>query len=276
MITQIEIGSMLTRLAVGAGRPCLFLPFVGEFGHEVMTHIRLVHFHQASEKVVCCRPGHEVLYPSATSFVIDWQDPVNDLHRIATMRHKAIAWPVIIDQYPNHQVIAAGGLTREQELYCIEPAVRIPFRPRVRNLKVDVVLGVRQRQFAPIRNWTHWKAVANGLRDAGLTFAVMGNRATSFDLDGQSLHTGDYDTDLAIELLKSCKLYVGTDSGGSHLASTIGASMLVFRETASGSRDLTPRMREVNGRCITALSNAWDRPATIIDKMLKMVDRGRL
>src|SRR5437763_14726795 len=57
-----HVAELLAKLDDGAGKACVFLPFVGEFGHLIMSHIRLVHFHKASRKIVCCRPGEEVLF----------------------------------------------------------------------------------------------------------------------------------------------------------------------------------------------------------------------
>lgn len=265
----------MARLDDGAGEPCLFLPFVGEFGHLVMTHIRLVHWHKAAHKAVACRDHERVLFPSANEFVTDWIDPVPDAKRIASHRSERLVWPHITARYPNHKVIEAGNLTPTQELIAIHPTERIPFRPRLRGLHVDVVLGVRQRAFEAVRNWRHWTLVADALKIHGYTFAVMGHLDTSCHLVGESFHTGDMDTDAAVEALTSCHLYVGNDSGGSHLASTVGAPMLIFRETASGSRDLTPRMDKVNtGRVEVLPPTAWNQPQQVIETILERLGNG--
>jgi hypothetical protein len=256
---------LLDRLTHGKDKPCLFLPFVGEFGHEIMSHIRLVHFHHAKEKVVCCRPGHEVLYPSATSFVTDWEDPIPDFRKVGTLRNRVLRWPELRVRYPDHYAVKAGMLAPEQEVMIIEPGQRIPFQPKKRGLTADVVLGVRNRAFCPERNWKHWQQLADAITAAGLTFAVIGRKDTSCELTGQTHHSGDYDTDAAIELLQNCKLYVGTDSGTSHLAAEVGAKMLLFRETAGRSRDLTVRMAEVNPDRVEQMDGAggWEDPVAV-------------
>ncbi len=45
----------------------LFLPFVGEFGHEVMAHVPFVHRARVKHKIVCCRPGNEACIPAPAS-----------------------------------------------------------------------------------------------------------------------------------------------------------------------------------------------------------------
>lgn len=263
-----HIAQLLARLDDGADRPCLFLPFVGEFGHLCMTHIRLVHWHKARIKVVCCRPGEEVLYPSATSVVTDWRDPIPDAERVATIRDARPEWPDIVARYPDHHPVRAGNLDPRQELYAINGSERVPFDPRRRDLRADVVFGVRFRAFSPERNWMYWQRVADAVSDAGFTFAVIGHRATSYDLRGQYCHTGDLDTDAAVELLQTCRLYVGTDSGNSHLAAAVGAPMMIFRETAGGSRDLTPRMEQANPGRVEVIREGWDRPDAVISAVL--------
>ena len=48
------------------------------------------------------------------------------------------------------------------------------------------------------------------------------------------------DLNAAVELLQNCKLYIGTDSGVSHLAALAGARSLIFRDSNSGSTGLHP------------------------------------
>jgi FkbM family methyltransferase len=262
-----EAADLERRLTEGAGRPCVFMPFLGEFGHEVMTHTRIVHYHQASEKIVCCRPGHQVLYPSATGFCTDWTDPLPDVLRVGTLRSMPFVWQQLPNRFPGYQAIHPRGMTLAQELHVIRPGERLPFRPKRRGLKADLVFGVRRRDFAAYRNWPHWPAVAAAARAHGWTFAVMGARETSFGLEGQVCHTGDLDTDAAIELLQGCRLYVGTDSGGSHLAAAVGAPMLVFRERGTADRDLTWRMECINPGRVDVPIGGWEDPQVIIDRI---------
>lgn len=268
------IAQLLSRLDVGAGKTVLFLPFIGEFGHLVMTHLRIVHFNQAAQKIVCCRPGEQVLFPSADLFFTDWQDPIADKDRIATMRGREFHWPEICRHFPKAVPLLAGNLTPSQELHCIRQGHKIEFRPRLRGLYPDVVLGVRRRDFTPERNWPHWQQVAHALTANGYTFAVAGHRQTSFDLDGQRYHTGDYDTDAAVESIQNCRLYVGTDTGVSHLAAAVGAPMLVLRTDAGNSRDITPQMEQRNPGRVDVLQKSWDRPAEVIAAMLDTLASG--
>ena len=257
------------RLNPGAGEKCLFLPFVGEFGHLVMSHIRIVHWHKAAYKIVCCRPGEEVLFPSADEFVTDWVDPIPDMTKIGTMRKRNLDWEGLIQRFPGARPIYAGNLSPSQELIAIHPDKAVPLKSKPLGYHADVCLGVRSRMFCPERNWPHWQQLANAIIAAGYTVAVVGRRDTAPDLVGQSYHT-DGDTNSAIELLRNCQLYIGQDSGNSHLAATVGALMLIFREEDGGSRNLVPRMKEVNSD-IVYLPDAWGTPEKVIAETLSLL-----
>ena len=272
-----EIASFLAKLTENDGEKALFLPFLGEFGHLIMTHIRVVHWSKTARKVVCCQPGEEVLYPSAAEFCTDWHHPVPDAYRVGTLRDRMTCFDFseLIEQFPGHVPVVAGGLTMTQELYAINPGQHIPFRPRPRGLRASVCLGVRVREFCPERNWQHWPALAGALTATGIDFATIGARPTTLDLPEQKFHTGDYDTDATIEALQNCQLYVGTDTGISHLAATVGCPMLIFRETRGGSRDCVGRMEEVNPGNVTRLGpGAWNNPQIILQTAIQiLVDR---
>ena len=273
------VAAVYARLNVAAGSPCLFLPHFGEFGHLVMTHLRIVHWHKASRKVVCCRPGQEVLFPSADSFITDYVDPVQDHCKVGSGRSGLRGIASYIDlrrRFPELQNLApirAGGLTPEEELVAINPAKRIPFKPIRRGFDVDVVIGTRKRDFCPEKNWPHWQAIADAMTSNGYSFAVIGARTTSIDLQGQVLHSGDYDTDAAIELLENCRLFIGSDTGSAHLAATVGAEMIVFREELHGHRDLTLRMAKVNRGRVHTVPGGWHCPALVIERAIGLLNR---
>jgi hypothetical protein len=233
-----------------------------------MTGIRIVHWTNASEKIVCCRQGEQVLYPSATRFDLEWDDPVKDLVRIGTRCNFNLDWKHIEASYPTHTPIESGNLSPAQELIAIRPKERIPFKPHIRGLKADIVLGVRQRAFAPEKNWSHWHELGRALRAEGLTYAVIGDRSTSFDIEGMQCHSADYDTDAAIELLQQCKCYLGTDSGGSHIAASVGADMVVFGYHNQQHRDLFPRMNEVNEGRVYEVADGWNSPKLVAKEVI--------
>lgn len=271
---KLEAG-MLARLDIGAGETALFMPFLGEVGWLVMWHMRLVNFSRASRKIVCCRRGQECLFPSASEFFYDWQDPLKDAERAGTDR-VVRQWPEIAAKFPGAVPVLAGGLSMDEELIPLRPGERIPVTPAVRRgLRVDVCIGTRRRKFLPAKNWQHWPRVAEALRGAGLTFAVIGSRESSYALDGMagmSDEMGGWDA--AVELLSNCRLFIGTDSGGAHLASVVGKCPLVVQQVpdpCSGTtRCFIGRMRQTTTHGVEWLGpGEWDSPDTMIERALE-------
>lgn len=251
------------RLQNGAGKPCLFMPFVGEFGHQIMYHIRLVQFHQASEKIVCCRRGFEVLYPSATAFDYDWEDPIDDAVRAGTDRQLR-DWPEIERRYPGYRPVQGGNTMLSQETLVLNPGGEIPLKPKTRGLKVDVCIGTRKRGMAVEKNWEHWAAVGRALQAAGLSVAVIGTREMSYPIEGAEL-SGDYgDVDAAVELLQNCKLFIGPDSGSAHLATLAPAPHVMVLPHPYSTRYL-PRMAAVHPSVSFFPDACWTHPDKAVE-----------
>lgn len=269
--TPKYVTEMLQRLNEGKDGPVVFLPFIGEFGNLIWTHIRIVHWHKSKEKIVCCKPGQEALFPSAYAFFTNWQDSTPDTMLIGSGGGIPQNWNSIEDRFKGYRCLTSGRLLPRQEVYLINRKERIKFSPKISGIYADVVIGIRKRQWGSHKNWNHWQIVADGLSKKGISFAVIGDKATSFNLNGQICHT-DGNCDLAIELLKSCKLYVGTDTGSSHLAATVGTKMLVFRELHPDDQDRLPMMDELNNGNVERLYDVWNNPEKITKIIVEKIN----
>jgi len=267
-----EIAALYDRLEIGKDATALFLPFVGEYGHLIMSHLRIVHFNKAKRKIVCCQPGQQCLFPAASAFITDWTNPIADAQRIGSAGSftTALKWPELTARHPHAAIVPAGNLQPEAEVWILNQGEIIPFAVPKPAQRVDVLLGVRQRGFAPERNWQHWQRLADQITAAGYTFGVMGLRDTAPDLHGQTLHTNG-NCALAIGLMQAGSLYVGQDSGGSHLAAEAQAKMILFR-CNDGSRNLIDRMRQVNRQPVEFAANGWDEPAALWQTIHRHLD----
>jgi hypothetical protein len=256
------------------GKKILIKPFLGEFGHEILYSVRRSYLTKCRHQIICCRKGNEVLYPKADVHFTEWIDPIPDSQRIGVDR-AVRPWPDICQRFPDHIPLEAGNLTMSQELITLCPEEKIVFKPQLRGLKADVILGIRHRQFCSQKNFpqAHWQLIADSIHAKGLTFAVAGAAATSLHLKGELFHTGDIEqpTDAAIEAIQNCRLFVSTDTGVAHLAATIGAKMVVWREEASQQRNFIPRMEQINKGNVTELVNVWQDPHKIIAAILESV-----
>jgi hypothetical protein len=265
----------LGRLDSAQGKTALFLPFLGEVGWLVMWHMRLVEFSTAARKIVCCHRGQECLFPSAAEFFYDWTNPIPDSLRAGTDRVER-RWPRICDEFPHATPILAGGLSMEEELITVHIDRKIPITPRTRRgLKVDVCIGTRKREFLPAKNYPHWPRIAEALRAAGLTYAVIGSRESSYDLPGMTCMSADFgDWDAAVELLQNCRLFIGTDSGGAHLASIANGCPMIVQQVpdphSGTTRCFIPRMVQTSSHQVVHLPpETWDQPEVMIDRTLE-------
>jgi hypothetical protein len=280
-IKEHDKAVMDAKLELGVGGKAVFLPFQGEAGWWLMHAIRLVHFSQAIHKTVCCKRGQECLFPSADAFDYDWADVVPDELRAGTNRRhsvSAIQWPEIVARYPDSVPVGTGEISHTQELFPYHLESRIPIRPlKVRGLKVDVCVGVRNRAFLPEKNYPHWPYIASRLREKGLTFAVIGNRQTSVPLEGQTCISGDYgDWDSAVELLQNCKVFIGTDSGGAHLSSVANGCPMIVQEVpntaACTTRNFISRMAATTNYPVTHLpADRWNDPDAFLSEVAKLI-----
>jgi hypothetical protein len=207
----------------------LFLPWRNEFGTLMMHHVRRIHGHTAKSKIVCCRKGEEVLFPSANEFYYDWEE-VPDVARGRQLTQSSA----------NHRYLVRLASRLERQFphatphlpdLC-RPTRESDFTPKprwIRGLKTDIVIGARLRQHVPERNFHHWQAVVDGLIAEGLSVSVVGREEVTVPISGLQIRSWDYDDlDAAIELLQNCRLFLGTDSGVTHMAVLAGVPILVF------------------------------------------------
>jgi hypothetical protein len=247
----------------------VFLPWIGEFGVMLLRWVRYVHWYEATEKIVCCRRGFEVFFPSATAFLYDWPDLLEDRDRVGDGdTHNASApllaygeelkklYPRHIHVLPHHDRGKQCGL----KAFSLVPAV-------VRGLSTDVVLGVRSRQYKPARNWSYWECLAKSLSSDGYSIGLVGQKGTSQDLVSATVRAWDWgdDPSASIELLSNCRLYIGTDSGASHLAAFCSAPSLVFQYDGDGVGHHVDKMQAINLSYFQFLHNVWDHPDVVAE-----------
>jgi len=260
-------------------RRAVVLPMYGEFGWLIMTHVRFAHSLAAVEKIICCDRTETCLFPSATDYFCDWENPIDDNDRCghSGYRHGDRCGPYDVgligrlsELYPSHVILRP---THYDCTWHLSDAVK--FQPAVRRQlpPVDVVLGVRKRSFVGDKNWTHWDLLVRVLRRCGFTIGLVGAHASSFaDLpaDVRAWDHQDGDTAGSIDLLQHCRLYVGSDAGISHLAALVDAPMLVFRRELPGNPDWRGVMERSNKRFFRKLDGAaWFRPDEVVGSVLR-------
>lgn len=212
------------------------LPFYGEFGWLILHYVRYVDAHPGAEKIVCCRKGDECLYPSATGFYYEWENPYHDIQRSGDTGYTDSAMGEAMDRRIREQIKDqySGFTVVRPEYDCywhtsdlVKPKLAIEHELP----SVDVAIAVRKRAFVPEANFNEWPEVIRILRGVGLTVGLLGRADTSFtDLEADAAaweHPGK-ETAGTLDLLNHSTLYLGTDTGVSHLAAMLDRPMIVW------------------------------------------------
>lgn len=274
----------------------VFLPFYGEFGWFLNSFIRFVHYYKAKEKVVCCHPGEEIYFPSANSFFYNWKDIFADSEKCGFRN----TWPIdpaykptkeekVLEQdlralYPNHQIVRFE-FAIPPELVQYFP---IPIRPvKKYGISSDIVICARNRQTMGqfgdkgIRNYQRWDEIVSPLNKAGYTISIVGKEHSSYNFHEACIRSWEFEDNAAaiIELLSSSKLYIGTDTGPTHLAALLRTPMILFRNM---SEKLSPNMllRSVlpvcyeNGVYAEIVEEGWDNPKEVVKKAMDYLEKG--
>jgi hypothetical protein len=266
--------ALIRRMRQPTGEDTLFLPWLGEYGSFVLYWIRYVHFHGAARKTVCCARGDEVYFPSASGFVYDWTDPIPDARKVGTgcrgiaAEAQAELRRYLGAAYAGYRLESAGPMPLPASFaeltFPLTPALR-------RGLAVDVVLGCRRREFAPQRNWPHWTPLVERLKAEGLRVGVIGRQD---DLPCADIRSWDYgDASAVVELLQECALYIGTDTGTSHLAAFCSTPAIIFRDP--GPWPQVQHMAQSTRQYFQFLLRRWKHPDEVATAALAYLSRTR-
>jgi hypothetical protein len=114
------------------------------------------------------------------------------------------------------------------------PPETLPFESHGSSAKTQFPALERGRR-VPRRNFPRWSEVVAGLKKYGLTIGQAGLAETSVGLPVDSRAWDFENARLAsLGLLKNCRLFLGTDSGLTHLAAAMGKPIIAFRRPDGG------------------------------------------
>ena len=265
----MEFDSEEARCAGPTPRYAIIPPYHGEFGCMLLCHIRFVHELRAESKIVCCRRGEELLFPSASAFEYGWKEAGPDSSRgghgsKGQAPHRPGYEPVD-PIYPN--------LTPWKNFKPIAPH-RLP--------AVDIALGPRQRANPleaqgdePSRNWPHWEWLVSELRERGLSIGLVGNPESTQQIqaDARAWDHPDGCTAGSIDILSHCRVYVGTDTGPTHLAAFCNTPTVGFRLAGSGP-DCMVYAQSMNRSPFKRLpKGAWNEPQAVLHAIIEFLRR---
>ncbi len=260
------------------GEPVVILPYYGEFGHFVNSYIRQVEYIGATHKIVCCHPGDEIYFPSANGFYSEWIEKYSANERVGYRN----CWPPsaayvpdadeeelverLVRRFPGHRI-----------LYLAEPlddpqVVDMPIRIAGGSVpipRLDIAVCCRRRKWDEYRNFEQWDDVLAPLAAAGFAIGVVGEKETSCDFEFLRFRSWEYSPNslAVVDAISTARLYIGTDTGPSHLAAIVAQALLLFRnETCPNKnylRDLVSVVAGKRGIPVTYLEDGWTDPAQI-------------
>ena len=251
-----------------------YLPCRGELGWMLISFVKRFHSDDSPNKIICCKPGHECLFPTATHFFYDWQD-IPDIQKAGVIKMN--------DEEDIKLKINQKFLDEEIEFYSPSEIswdnkhdfAQFTFIPQPKNklgLKVDVVITPRNRKIETHRNWKqeNWQFVVDKLKEHGITVGICGIPETSFDLNNITLKSYDYiDIDSDVEMMSNAKLVITQESGLQYL------SFMCQRPTfcidhyhkAHGAdlhRNLDVPFKELN--------YVWEQPEKLVEEILSFLE----
>lgn len=200
-----------------------FFPFRGEFGWYVMSHVKRIHGYNHPNKIVCARPGHECLFPSAKHFFYAWRDYHDNIKNGILMNYddNEIKRQIITMMDTDDICFISPSDISWEEKMALYNYTFIPKSIHNIGLKTDIVITPRKRNVDAHRNWKqeYWQYLVDQLTDLNFSVGVCGTRETSFDLNNILFKSHDYvDVDSDIELLNNAKIVITQESGLQYLS----------------------------------------------------------
>jgi hypothetical protein len=275
-----------------SNKTCVFAPYAGEFGNFIMRYMRFVHFFKCPHKIVCCKKGEEVYYPSANDFHYIEDNVTADADRVglfvsprgqAKYQKKCDALiSELNSQFKNHEIIHLYQSRKKHGTWanqCHSTPVDLNTIfdldiSKCSSLNVDITIAPRLRLRFQNRNFLHWDKIVQRILDKKLTIGVCGIKESSCILDGV-VNAWDLPGDRSIaekniSLLIGSKLYIGTDTGVSHLAAFLQKPMIIFNDPQEDRKKMTmiKQMKHTNRYPILSIgSDGWNNPDKILDFM---------
>jgi len=263
------------------------LPWRGELGHMLLTYVRWIHL-IPGEKVVCCRPGQEPLFPSAVRFVHDWEEVPDEMRSpeflksrenreyLQTLRLR------LLKEFPESQIREPFDGSKPRR---IRPSPAHAFIPKPMGSKPpvypEILVAPRFRKYVPGRNYAYWVTVMKALaglktRDGGnLAIGIIGLKETSTDLPelDDCWKAWNYSDGFGVTLhwMRRARLVLATDSGLAHLAVMARAPLKVIYGKAGKASGKTkgrwafPYMQAHAMAHCEPILGGWDSPDAVVE-----------
>ncbi len=290
-IPELDINNsgILKLMEEGSKHPTVFLPNYGEFGSTIHKLIKMVYFYDCPEKIICCKKGEEAYYPNASGFCYDWQDFVEERHKWGFFTKKKLAGS---EKYKEYQKLFNKDFSNIKQIFgekynyiqlwmfnidhiFNKHSHRFVFDllPKIKNnIYADVIISPRDRKSREENNFQRWEKIIKELNCNGYSVGCVGSKNQSMRIENSSVNSWDYEdnANAVIELLSNCKLYLGLDTGVSHLASFMSVPMIVFSHS-NQKHYFTYFMRDINKNYFLDLGKNAKNDDIIVESVLKFL-----
>lgn len=287
---SIKKSFMLSEIYKKRTKPIVLLPNYGEFGCVPVYLMKMFEHIKAPEKIVCCKKGEEVYYPSATGYFYDWKDFVDEPYKWGAFTKKSKAgglYRVYQKQLGDdcthitntlgekYEYIHAWKINKDQtNTIPFQHLFKVDLDSRYKKgFDLDVIISPRKRGDRSENNYDQWEYIAEQLIEKGYSVGAVGTQEQSQVIKGV-VNSWDQPNnfDNIIEMIKNCKLYLGLDTGVSHLASLLHVSMIVFSHS-NQRYYLTHFMEQNNINYFKDLGKKVKDPNIIINKAVEFLQR---
>lgn len=252
-----------------------YLPCRGEFGWMLVCFVKAFHSDSHTNKIICCKKGHECLFPSAKYFYYNWKDvPDYEKAGFSNVSDEDIIKKRIIKKFKDKDIefvhLSEFGWHNKNNYANYN---FIPKNVTTNNLKVDVVIAPRNRLIDPHRNWTkeNWQIVVDLITNEGITVGLCGTLETSFELKNVLYRSYDYiDVDSDVELITNAKLVITQESGMQYL------SFLCEKPTIcidNYHKDLGAELHRNPNIFFKNVQHVWDEPELLAEEIINFIKK---
>ena len=174
----------------------IYLPYIGEFGGELLTFVPRIHGLEEPADYVYCEEGKACLYPNVK---ILHELKINEGDNIKKTYKKIIGINKNTHQWIKPKQI---GVARR----FFEPKIN---PTKYDSGKIDVVIFPRKKTKVHGKNWNDWQAVVEKLKMNGVTIFAAGSREYSYDLNCHAAWDYDNCLEASIWAIQNSTIRIG-------------------------------------------------------------------
>lgn len=197
----------------------IYLPYIGEFGGELLHFAPKINGLEQPAEYVYCEEGKSCLYPNAVvvhQIRLDENDTPGEVY-------KRLIGPI---RNLHEWVTANQTIHLPVEKRFFKPDIDIT--PYLGKKKIDVVIFPRYKTVVHGKNWGGWEDLVEMLKAEGLSVFAAGSKKYSYNLNCDSAWDYDNCLEATIWALQNSKIRIGLITALHVLCAMCGVSSVVL------------------------------------------------